>query len=246
MFDTLQKYIVFHPKKLSKDYAFQFDVPFEEYFLKTKDAVTINALFFKQRTPIHKGVVLYFHGNADNLQRWGQYHSDFTSRGYDFFAVDYRGFGKSEGDIEEQKIYDDAILAYQWLREKYPAEKIILYGRSLGSSIASYLAARLPARMLILETPFDTLQGTLDSRKFALKIPFKLAYHFSNEAHLPQVTYPIFIFQGTKDWIVPYGSAAKLKPLLKESDNFFTIKNGKHKNLNTFADYHKNLDNILQ
>jgi len=246
MFHFLQKQIVFHPKVLTKDYVFKFDAPFEELFLETADSITLNALYFKTEKESSKGVILYFHGNSDNLQRWGQFATDFTSKGYDFFAMDYRGFGKSEGKIEEHKFYEDAHFVYNWLKDQYESNQIIIYGRSLGSSVASNLAADVKARMLILETPFDNLKGAIAHRKFSINIPFKLDYEFANDRYLPYIKYPIYIFQGTKDKIVPYQSALQLKPLLKENDIFFTIDDGKHKNLNTFAAYHQYLSEILK
>lgn len=239
----LQKKLIFLPKLLPQDHQFQFDKPFEEVFLKGKNA-TINALFFKTSME-SKGIVLYFHGNADNLQRWGRYQADFTSRGYDFFAIDYQGFGKSTGSLGEENMYADAQLAYDWVKERYLTSDIVIYGRSLGTGVASYLATQQDAKMLILETPFNNIKGAMEYRWYCPRILFELDYQFPNDEYLPQIDYPIYIFQGTDDQIVPYRSAEQLLPLLKKDDHFFTIEGGKHKNLNTFEEYYEHLNRIL-
>ena len=241
---SIQRHLMLRPIPLDKDYIFQFDQPFKEYYLPAKDGSSINALHFLSEG-VQRGVVLYFHGNADNLQRWGQYAIDFTQRGYDVLMIDYRSFGKSKGKVSEEAFYQDAKMAYQWLRQRFMPEEIIIYGRSLGAAVAAQLATQVPARMLLLETPFDRMLTAVKHRIPSLFLPFPLSYQFPNDEFIPQVDYPICIFQGTADDIVPYYSAEKLKPLLKPSDEFITIENGRHKNLRTFAVYQTVLERLL-
>ena len=205
-----QKQIIFRPDALKADYSFDFDSPFREIFLPTKDGEKINALYFPSQDTI-RGAILYLHGNSDNLQRWGQYHTDFTNRGYAFFAIDYRSYGKSTGKISEQNFYKDARLAYDWVNEIFTPDRIIIYGRSLGTGVASHLATQVPARMLILETPYDNMQNLLLTRMPALPLPFDLEYQFPTDQNLTAVPYPVIIFQGTADNVVPYKSAERLK-----------------------------------
>ncbi len=241
---VFQKRIIFQSTPLAQDYTFEFDAPFEEHFLTTPEGLKINALYFP--TPLHrKGVVLYFHGNADNLQRWGQYHPDLTSRGYDVFMIDYRCYGKSEGQADVKAYYRDARMAYDWLLQKFAAEDIILYGRSLGSAMASNLASTVPARMLILETPFDDLRHALQLNIPLLYLPWNLDYPFANDQHLAAIDYPVYIFHGTKDRVVPYSSAMGLQPLLQDKDRFFTIPGGGPKNLSEFEDFQTGLEEVL-
>jgi hypothetical protein len=240
-----QKNIIFRPDKLKTDHVFRFDAPCEEHFFTTPDGEQINGLFFSTHQSSKKGIILYFHGNSDNLQRWAGYHNDFTSRGYDFLAIDYRGYGKSTGKVGEQNMYKDAKMVYDWVADQYEEDEIILYGRSLGTGVASNVASTNPAKMLILETPYNNIRTAIKKNAPFLWLPFKFNYKFPNDEHLKEVEYPVHIFQGTKDRIVPYASASLLKPLLKEESNFVTIKDGKHKNLRSFKKYQKRLDKIL-
>jgi len=242
---VLQKYIIFQADKLENTYQFDFEQPFEENFIDTPDAKILNTLLFKTEQN-RKGLVLYFHGNADNLQRWGKYHVDFNSRGYDVLMMDFRGFGKSTGKPSEISFYKDAKLIYDWLKEKYPNDDVIIYGRSLGCGIASNLATQVNARMIILETPFYSIGELIRGRTKLFFFPFDFNYDFPNYLHLQKIKEPVFIFAGTEDWVVPNTSTEKLKPYLKPSDRYINIEGAGHKNLNTFKKYHEELDLILQ
>ncbi len=240
-----QKQLIFRPVPLKKDYAFEFEEDFHELWIPGKDSVEFNALCFKTPKDTSKGIILYFHGNADNLQRWGKMHEEFTIRGYDFFCMDYRGYGKTPGPLNEQNMYDDALVAYEYISKNYKSKDIIIYGRSLGCTVASELASKVPARMLILETPFNNIRSLFKMRFPLLPSFVKMRYHFKNDDHIKKVKYPVHIFQGTKDRIVPYKSAEQLKPFLKEGDQFITIPGGGHKNLSRYKLYQTTLESIL-
>lgn len=242
----LQKKILFRPVKLAAEHSFEFDFPFEEVWIDTPDpGIRLNALFCPTDRQDSRGVVLYFHGNRDNLQRWGAYAPDFTSLGYDFFAPDYRGYGKTSGEPDEHDYFADAERVYDYLRTRYAPEQIVLYGRSLGSGLATYLAARVPARMLVLETPFDNIRGLMASHLRREVLPFEPAFRFPNDRHLDMADLPVLIFHGTRDRVVPFASAAKLKQFLNPGDEFVTIEGGTHNNLGKFPLYRERLANWL-
>ena len=239
-----QKQLIFQGKLLPQDYKFSFSLPHEEINLTAKDGTKINAIYIKtSETP--KGVVLYFHGNADNLQRWANYHTDFTQRGYDFFAIDYRSYGKTKGSPEFENLYSDARVAYDFVKRKYPTEQIILYGRSLGTGIATHLATTATAQRLILETPYNTIRSVMSTSFIPLYMPFSLKYPLENVHSLPQVPIPVTVFHGTKDELIAYELAEKLRPVLKENDTFITIPGGGHKNLTDFSEFQEGLDTFL-
>lgn len=235
--------MVFLPRKLSQDHDYQFDYAFEEIWLETT-GLHINALFFPAEDT-SKGLILYLHGNADNLQRWGKYTIDFTSIGYDVVAIDYPGYGKSEGSPSESVIYASAEAAWDWAIDRYSPEEIVIYGRSLGCAPASYLGMQHPAKCLMLETPFYSLPDVLESRNFFIPW-FNDSFYFPNHEHLAQSKNEVYIFQGTADQVVPYSSAVKLKPLLSDADHFVVIEGGKHKNLTEFELFHEKLAEFLK
>lgn len=241
----LQKQLLFWPKKLALDYQFHFDIPHEEIWLRSTDNVDINTILIRTKLD-RKGVVLYFHGNADNLQRWGRYHHEFTDRGYDFFAMDYRGFGKSGGDIDEKKYYEDALMAYNWCLQNYSSDSIIIYGRSLGTGIAAELATKVPSKMLVLETPYTSIKAVLDYYFIGLPSPTKyIRYEFNTIQHIPKIKVPIIAFHGTKDIIIPYPTTIPLQKILESGHLFVTIDGGGHKNLSHYSLFQSHLDQLI-
>ena len=111
--------------------------------LNAKDNLNIVQFFTKDSMP--KGVVLYFHGNRDNVNRYARYAANFTKHGYEIWMTDYPGYGKTTGKLTEEKLYIQAKEVYKLANSKFGKDSIIVYGKSLGSGIASYLASKKPA-----------------------------------------------------------------------------------------------------
>lgn len=244
LFYVFQERLLFRPRVLKDNYQYHFNTYFEELFISMPDGGRINALHF--RAPVPQGVVLYFHGNAGNLARWGRYYTDFVSRGYDLFVYDYRGFGKSTGAFGADTFYEDAMHIYEKLLKQYPPEQIVLYGRSLGTGIASTLATKVAARCVVLETPYDTLYHAIRVRFPLLWLPLPLRYPFQNIENMTAIKCPVFIFHGTKDELIRLRSARKLKRLVRGNGKFYIIKGGYHKNLPEFMTYQEAMDEILE
>jgi uncharacterized protein len=244
-FWLVQDKFIFQPDKLKHDYTFQFDIEFEEFFIEANDGVQLNVLLFKTPQP-SKGLILYFHGNADNVQRWGEYAVDLTAQGYDVLMPEYRGYGKSGGKPSEQSFYSDAEIVLTWINENLKFEKIIFYGRSLGSGVASQLATQHTPDLLILETPFNNLHGVVYPPIKPLLWFLPLNSTFSNDEHLKKITCRKVIIHGTNDWVVPLSSALRLKPLLTADDVFVIIEGGSHKDLRKFSEYHSVLKSVLR
>jgi pimeloyl-ACP methyl ester carboxylesterase len=192
-----------------------------------------------------RGVVLYFHGNKKNISRYAAYAKDFTAKGYEVWMLDYPGFGKSTGIFSEQKLYDYALEVYILARSRWKPSQIILYGKSLGTGIAAQLADIRDCRRLILETPYYSLESVAGHYLPVYPWGRLLHYHFPTYSHLRAVTAPITIFQGTGDWMVPFGNASRLKPLLKPGDEFVSIEGGGHNDLHDFPLFREKLDSVM-
>tara|TARA_R110002049_G_scaffold131245_1_gene289950 strand:- start:305 stop:1051 length:747 start_codon:yes stop_codon:yes gene_type:complete len=230
-----QKKLLFLPTTLEQNYQYQFDYPFEELFLKTEDNATINALHFKVNNP--KGVILYFHGNAGDLSRWGKITEYFVAMQYDVLVMDYRTYGKSTGKLSEQAFYKDAQFCYDYLLKHYSEKEITLYGRSLGTGIASYLVSKNQPRQLILETPYYSILDIAKQRFPMFPVNQLLKYNFPTFQYLPKAKCPITIIHGTDDSIVPYSSGKKLSELGLDNLKFITIEGGSHNDLINYEAY---------
>ncbi|WP_339754700.1 alpha/beta hydrolase [uncultured Winogradskyella sp.] len=226
---------MFLPTTLEQNYQYQFDYPFEELFLKTEDNATINALHFKVNNP--KGVILYFHGNAGDLSRWGKITEYFVAMQYDVLVMDYRTYGKSTGKLSEQAFYKDAQFCYDYLLKHYSEKEITLYGRSLGTGIASYLVSKNQPRQLILETPYYSILDIAKQRFPMFPVNQLLKYNFPTFQYLPKAKCPITIIHGTDDSIVPYSSGKKLSELGLDNLKFITIEGGSHNDLINYEAY---------
>jgi len=238
-----QERFIFLPKTLAADFKYSFDRPFEEIWYSMEDGAQINALHFKADKP--KGIILYNHGNADNLVRWGEVSYFFLDQGYDVLIYDYRGYGKSKGERSEKALFDDVLAIYDTINKKWSSDKIIIFGRSLGSGMASYLAAKRPHKMLILETPFHSL-ADMARYYFPIYPNTILKYHFTNSIHLKQVTNDISIFHGTEDVIVPLKSGKKLYDEIEvDHAQIIIIDGGEHNNLLKFEKYRNEMSAIL-
>lgn len=243
-FYFFQDYFIFRPKKSAQDFNYSFDVDFNEINLKTSDNAILNALHFKVDNP--KGVILYFHGNKDNLNRWGGIASKFTKYGYDVFVMDYRGYGKSSGNRTEVLMYNDTQLCYDYLKKKYNESAIVVYGRSLGGVFATHVSSKNNPKQLILEATFSSLKEVIRG-KFPL-LPYSkiLKFEFNSEELIKNVKCPILIFHGTKDELIPIKNADKLFAISKkEKTTFIKIENGTHHNLSEFVEYRHSLDLLL-
>jgi fermentation-respiration switch protein FrsA (DUF1100 family) len=241
----MQEKLIFFPVTLPQDYVYEFSQPFEELTLQAPDGGSLNAIHFKAESP--KGVILYFHGNADNLVRWGNITERFVEYDYDVIVMDYRNFGKSTGEFNEENLYTDADLFYTHASKLYPEEKITVFGRSLGTTFAAYVASMHEPKQLILETPFYSLLEVAQKKVPFLPLKQMLNYRFPTFEFMSEVSCPVTIIHGTKDGIVPYESGQLLFEMVDHSrKNFITIKGGGHKNLIEFTKYRKQIGKILE
>ena len=242
----LQEKFLFHPQPLPKDFQFKFNIPFKEVNIAMNETDTLNLVQFFPPDSLPKGVVIYFHGNSGNVMRYAKYASNFTKNGYEVWIPDYPTFGKTTGKLTEENIYNQAKEVYKLAHSKFPADSIIVYGKSLGSGVASYIAAKEFCKRLILETPFYSIPSLLSH--YAPIYPANRMSHFKFPVgeYLEDVKAPVTIFQAEDDETIPYSNAAKLKKVLKPGDEFITIENGTHHNLNDLPLFHQKLDSLLK
>ena len=147
-----QEKLLFFPTKLEKEYKFKFPYEFEEVNLFVENDIALNFLEFKSKNP--KGIVLFFHGNAGAINTWAQGANLYLKNNFNVIYVDYRGYGKSDGSIKNEKqLIEDSQKIYDYLKGKYKEENIIISGTSIGSGIAAQIAVQNNPKELILNSP---------------------------------------------------------------------------------------------
>ena len=239
-----QERFLFHPEKLPKDFQFLYEnQEVKEYNLEIKDGVTINGLHFKAKNS--KGLVYYLKGNTKSIKGWGKFAVDFTLHNYDVIMIDYRGFGKSTGKMSQESMKHDALFVYDKLKEVVKEENIIVYGRSLGTGLATKVASMNNPKMLVLACPYFSMKK--NAKRYLPFIPLGLVMRYSMPTYkwIKYVKCPIKIIHGTNDKVIKFASSLRLSKMKPDQTKLFPIIGGGHKDLHNFESYHKTLREIL-
>jgi alpha-beta hydrolase superfamily lysophospholipase len=239
-----QESLIFFPNKLDKHFQFSFDGKFEEIGIKTPDNQVLNGILFKADNT--KGVILYLHGNAGALDSWGEIAKTYTDLNYDVFMFDYRGYGKSSGQINSQdQFLSDAQLAYNEVKKRYPENKIVVLGYSVGTGAAAYIASTNHPRLLILQAPYYSLTDMMKHDYPAIPT-FILKYKFETDKYLSNCKMPVVIFHGDADEVIYYQSSIKLRALLKPKDTLITLNGQRHNGITDNPEYLAAITKLLK
>lgn len=219
-----QERIIFHPDVLEDSFQFWTG---EEVYIPLDEELDLHAMWLKQTAS--KGVVLYWHGNKGSNRRCLRQAENLAGLGYDVFMPDYRGFGKSDGHIQsEQQLFTDAQLVYDWLKQHYQENQIVVLGYSLGSGVATYLATANEPQHLCLVAPYRSMVAMKD-----LILPvvpsFLVKYPLRNDELLTQVTVPVTLFHGTRDELIPFEHAVFLQGLLPQTSSLVSLDGKGHR-----------------
>jgi fermentation-respiration switch protein FrsA (DUF1100 family) len=192
--------------------------------------------------PSAKFTLLVSHGNAEDLGDDHYWLEDLRKAGFNVLAYDYQGYGTSEGKPSERHAYQDEEAAYDYLVAtlKIPPDRIIIFGKSVGTGPAVYLAARKPAAGLILQSPF------LSAFRVLTRIPILPFDKFANYKDIRRVHYPVLIVHGTADQVVGFWHGAKLYDLANGPKQSLWVQGAGHNDVELVAGerYFKALQNF--
>jgi alpha-beta hydrolase superfamily lysophospholipase len=229
-----QERIILPASTLAADYRFQFDQPFEEVWIPVQGA-SLHALHFKQPNP--RGVVFFLHGNAGNLVSWTTGLDFYRRVNYDLFIVDYRGYGKSTGHIEnEAQLYADARAAYDAMAPLYRDKPIVIYGRSLGTALAASLARDVQPRLLVLVSPFSSLAASA-AQAYPWAPGWVLKYPLRTDAIIGDIKSPILLIHGSEDKLIPLSHSERLKALARSPVELLVVPGAGHSDIHKFPVY---------
>jgi len=243
-FSCSQESMLFFPEALPPDYTFAFDQPFQERSIQVDEKTKLNGLLFKSDSS--KGLIFYLHGNSGALNTWGDLANTYLKNNYDFFILDYRGYGKSQGKISSEKqLFSDIQIVYDSLKKEYPEEKIIVVGYSIGTGPATYLSSTNKPRLLILQAPYYSMVD-LAHQYIKLMPSFMIRYKLRTDEYITQVACPVILFHGKQDEVIYYGSSLKLQKLFKEGDKLYSLDNQYHNGMNENKIYQQELKRLLE
>lgn len=183
-------------------------------------------------------VLLYLHG-----ARWNVFGSAFRINrmrdlGFTVVAVDYRGFGKSSSETPaEDKSYEDAEQAWQWIAKTYPDQDRYIFGHSLGGAIAIELASRVgDERGTLVEGTFTSVPDVFKTMKWGwLPVGWLITQRFDSEKKVRQIGSPLLVVHGTEDRVIPLELGRKLYDSAAEPKRFIAVDGGSHHNTNSIG-----------
>jgi len=183
-------------------------------------------------------VLLYLHGNGDNISANLGHSQRFHQMGFAVFIIDYRGYGRSLGDFPtESTVYEDVETAWNYLVQDrgIPPEKIIIYGHSLGGAIAIELASRHPdAGGAIIECSFTSMRDMVDYQYpyfNIFPIDWLLVNHFDSITKVKSLKMPVLFTHGTDDEVVPTYMSQALYDVTPEPKQLFIVPTADHNNV---------------
>ncbi len=220
-----QEKVLFHPRKIEAQYTFKYPNAQEIWIPVENNTVKLHGLWFKK--PKSKGVILYLHGNGGTMRQVGYLGNHYNQYGYDFLAYDYRGYGKSEGEItSETQFYNDAQEVLNYVKKQYSDSNIVIIGYSVGTATAAKLAADNSINQLILLAPYFSMENMKNERYLSFVPSFLLRYPFNTDENLKKVEEPVTLFHGKNDRVISFSNSLKLKQDLPDLDLYLLENQG--------------------
>jgi len=224
----IENNIIFHPDRQLDDNPSNWDLFYKDVQFLTPDEQKLHGWFFplSEKSP----VLIFCHGNAGNISHRIENVKFLVEKGISVFLFSYRGYGKSTGRPSEKGIYIDGIAAYDYLTgiEKIASERIVIFGRSLGGSVATEVALQRKARCLIIESTFTSIKDMAKNIfPFFIFTPF-LPNHYTTIYKIANVSIPTLVIHGENDEIIPFSMGKKLFTQAPEPKSFLPIHRAGH------------------
>ena len=205
-----QSSFIYYPERDLTSDPRDIGLPFENVSFETNDGLRLSGWFVPKEDS--RGVILFCHGNAGNIGHRLDSIRLFNQLGLEVFIFDYRGYGESEGKPSEQGTYEDVKAAWEYLVEERQIEpgRIVVFGRSLGGAIASWLASGYTPGTLILESVFTSLPDVAATHYPYMPVRLMLRFKYDTAEYLSKVSCPVLIIHSRGDEITPFSHGQKL------------------------------------
>jgi fermentation-respiration switch protein FrsA (DUF1100 family) len=232
MVSILERQMIYYPARYPEGYwqPDRFGITVEDCWFTTGDGLRLHGWYAKGDVSELDVTLLWFHGNAGNITHRLDNMRDLLKLGIDVFIIDYRGYGKSEGEPDETGLYEDGLAAYDYLvNEKgCTGNSIVLFGRSLGAAVAVDVATKRPVRGMILESAFTNAKAMAKIIMPHLPVGSLISSRFDSLKKIPHIDVPILFTHGDRDTIVPIELGKKLFDAANQPKHFYTIVGADH------------------
>jgi uncharacterized protein len=221
-----QEEILYHPTRELETTPEDHGMPYESVTLTTTDSVRIHGWWIPVANA--RGTLLFCHGNGGNISHRIESFRIFQRLGLDIFIFDYRGYGQSEGKPDEEGTYRDGEAAWRYLVEERRVDprRLVLFGRSLGGAIASYLAEHHGGAGLILESTFRSVPDLGQEMFPWLPVRALVTYEYNTADRLSRIAIPILVAHSPGDEMIPYSHGRRLYELAREPKQFLEMRGG--------------------
>ncbi|MFQ5592203.1 MAG: alpha/beta hydrolase [Phycisphaerae bacterium] len=226
---VFQTRLIYFPTREYRATPADVGLRYEALTLRTADGVAIEAWYLPHPEP--DGTVLFCHGNAGNMSDTLDYMIELHHLGFAVLTFDYRGFGRSAGHPSERGTYLDAEAVWRYLTDslRLPAERIVLFGQSLGGAVAIELADRLaesgPAA-LVVESTFTSLADVGQRHYPLLPVRLLLAHRYESVDKVGRISCPKLFIHGRDDELIPVADARRLYDEAVEPKTFVETPGG--------------------
>ncbi len=222
----IQEQLIYYPSYRIEATPADIDLVYEDIRLTTSDEVEVAGWFIPNENA--NSTVLFFHGNAGNISHRLQSIEMFHNFGLNVFIIDYRGYGRSGGEASEQGTYLDAEAAWSYLTDEHgiSPEKIIIFGRSLGGGVATWLAQQKSPQALILESTFASVPDVAATHYPYLPVRLLARIHYNSLSRMKDITCPVLIIHSPDDKLIPYRNGQRLFEAANTPKEFIEIKGG--------------------
>lgn len=223
-----QRYLIYYPDKSKPSLQNFQTIAMQELVLSTSDGLSLIAWY--KPAVNNQATIVYFHGNAGNISYRMPFAKYFIAKGFGVLLLEYRGYGGNKGSPSEQGLYADARAAMAFLQQKgIKPEQTIIFGESLGTSVATKMAEEHPSCALILQSPFTAL---VDVAQYHYPWMFIGPWDkFNSLGRITKIKTPLLIIHGSKDQIVPFHLGQKLFETANQPKEMLVIKHKKHNDL---------------
>lgn len=219
--------------------------PGEEVWLTAADGVKIHGWYLPH--PQARATILHLHGNAGNLEDRRDLVKRMQEVRVNVMAIDFRGYGKSDGSPDEAGLYADSRAAYDWLLTKTAADKIIVHGESLGGGPACELASTVPCGGLVVQSAF-TSAPDMAPRVLPFFPKFLVRTKYDNRAKVAKITCRKLFIHSKRDEIVPFDMGQALFAAAAEPKECEWFSGGGHNDLTISypKKYYSRLEKFLE
>ena len=231
-FKWLERKVLFAPERSFRGTPDHVGLAYEDIFPVTADAVKLHGWHIRGNSDV---VWLIFKGNGGNISvRLDQYQEIHRRYDASIVAIDYRGYGRSEGTPSESGLYADALAAYDYARTTHPGKKVVLFGRSMGAAVAAQLASVVTPTALILEAAILSIPAVmLEYAPWTRYTPVRLLIRakFDTRKYAAKVSVPKLLFHGDSDTTVSYRNSELIFDDAADPKQIHIIPGGGHDGL---------------